>query len=99
GASDLVVVNDRKRYIRWPGGTAHPAVLGPADVPALRASTGFFARKLDPAAWPEAYDVLHELADSNGCARPRQQAMTSPAPAWLVAHAESERLIVVAGVP
>jgi hypothetical protein len=64
GAPDLVVVNDRKRYIRWPGGTAHPAVLGPTDVPALRTSTDLFARKLHPAAWPEAYDVLHELADS-----------------------------------
>jgi hypothetical protein len=64
GAPALVVVNDRKRYLRWPGGTPHPAMLGPVDVPALRTSTDFFARKLDPAAWPEAYEVLHELADS-----------------------------------
>lgn len=62
GAPELAVVNDRRRYVRWPGGTAHPAVLGPGDLPALRDSDAFFARKVDPGAWPEVYDVLDELA-------------------------------------
>jgi hypothetical protein len=59
---ELAVVNDRRRYVRWPGGTAHPAVLGPDDLPALRESDAFFARKVDLAAWPEACDVLDDLA-------------------------------------
>ena len=86
GAPDLVVINDRKRYIRWPGGTAHPAVLGPADVPALRASTDFFARKLDPAAWPEGSagdNCGHERGQGSGCpawaaAAEFQTAFTAP---------------------
>lgn len=63
GEPELDVVNDRRRYIRWPrGGAWHPAVLEPADLPDMRASTGFFARKVNPEAWPEVYDVLDELA-------------------------------------
>jgi core-2/I-Branching enzyme len=64
GEPDLTVVNDRRRYVRWPGGTPHPAVLGPADLPALRESDAFFARKVDPAAWPQAFDVLDALAQA-----------------------------------
>lgn len=64
GEPELIVVNERRRYVRWPGGTAHPAALGPADVPALRDSSDFFARKVDLAAWPQACDVLDALADS-----------------------------------
>jgi hypothetical protein len=62
GDPELEVVNDRRRYVRWPGGTPHPAVLGPDDLPALRESNAFFARKVDPAAWPQACDLLDELA-------------------------------------
>jgi hypothetical protein len=63
GEPELTVVNDRRRYIRWPGGGAtHPAVLGPADLAALRASDAFFARKVDLDAWPQACDVLDALA-------------------------------------
>ena len=61
GEPELVVVNDRRRYVRWPGGSHHPAVLGPADLPALGESNAFFVRKIDPAAWPEAYDALDAL--------------------------------------
>jgi hypothetical protein len=70
GEPELAVVNELRRYIRWPGGgVRHPAVLGPADVPAMRASSAFFARKLDPQAWPEAFDSLDELAEGreNNC--------------------------------
>jgi Core-2/I-Branching enzyme len=64
GEPELNVVNELRRYIRWPGGgVLHPATLGPADVPEMRASNGFFARKLNPEAWPEAYDALDELAE------------------------------------
>jgi hypothetical protein len=64
GEPELTVINDRRRYVRWPGGTAHPVVLGPTDLPALRESNAFFARKVDLATWPEAYDVLDELAQA-----------------------------------
>jgi len=62
GEPDLVVMNDRRRYIRWPPRSRHPAALVPADLPNLRASNAFFARKVDLAAWPEAYDALDALA-------------------------------------
>jgi hypothetical protein len=61
GEPELTLVNDRRRYVRWPGGTAHPAVLGPGDLPALRASDAFFARKVDPVAWPQVYDELNQI--------------------------------------
>jgi hypothetical protein len=64
GAPELVVVNERRRYVRWPGGTAHPALIGPADLPKLRDSDAFFARKVDLTAWPQACDVLDDLAEA-----------------------------------
>jgi hypothetical protein len=64
GEPRLTVVNDRRRYMRWGTQSPHPAVLGPGDLPALRASTDFFARKMDLARWPAAFDVLDELAES-----------------------------------
>jgi hypothetical protein len=64
GEPELVVVNDRRRYVRWPGGTPHPAVLGPAELPALRESSAFFARKIDLEAWPQAFEALDELAQA-----------------------------------
>jgi hypothetical protein len=64
GDPALTVINDRRRYVRWPGGTAHPAVLGPGDLPALRTSDAFFARKVDPAAWPQVYEELDQLSQS-----------------------------------
>ena len=68
GDPELVIVNDRRRYVRWPGGTAHPAVLGPGDLPALRESNAFFARKVDPAVWPQACDVFDALAEVRAAA-------------------------------
>lgn len=64
GEPELVVVNDRRRYVRWPGGTPHPAVLGPEDLPALQESNAFFARKIDLDAWPQAFEALDALAQA-----------------------------------
>ena len=65
GEPRLAVVNDRRRYVRWPGpGASHPAALEPADLPALRTSSAFFARKVDLAAWPQACDELDALAQA-----------------------------------
>ena len=65
GEPELEVVNDRRRYIRWPGGGVfHPAALEPADLPKLQESNAFFARKVDPAAWPEVCDALDDLAQT-----------------------------------
>jgi hypothetical protein len=64
GEPELVVINDRRRYVRWSGGTPHPAVLGPGDLPALMESDAFFARKVDLAAWPQTCDELDALARS-----------------------------------
>lgn len=68
GEPELTVVNDRRRYVRWPGGTAHPAVLGPDDLPALRESDAFFARKVDPLAWPQVYEELDQLSQARSAA-------------------------------
>lgn len=63
GQPDLTVVNDRKRYFRWPEhGAKHPMVISPEDLPELRTSSDFFARKIDLGAWPEACDALDDLA-------------------------------------
>jgi hypothetical protein len=63
GKPDLTVVNDRKRYIRWPKpGNPHPAVISPEDLPELRTSSAFFARKVDLGAWPDVCDALDDLA-------------------------------------
>jgi hypothetical protein len=65
GEPELTVVNDRRRFIRWPGaGDGHPAVLGPGDLPDLRASDAFFARKIDLATWPQACEQLDALAEA-----------------------------------
>lgn len=44
-----IVSSSLLRYIRWPG----PKVLGIEDLPAIRASGAFFARKVHPAASAE----------------------------------------------
>jgi len=75
GEPELKVMNDRRRYIRWPGRSQHPATVGPDDLPALAACTDFFARKLDLTAWPEACDVLDDLAE----AKDRPRPLVSPA--------------------
>jgi hypothetical protein len=63
GKPDLTVLNDRKRYLRWPQpGAKHPAIISPEDLPELRTSSAFFARKVDLGAWPEVCDALDDLA-------------------------------------
>ncbi len=62
GSPELAVVNDSRRYIRWPDGAWHPAALEPADLTELRSSGAFFARKVDPARWPQMCDHLDDLA-------------------------------------
>jgi Core-2/I-Branching enzyme len=62
GSPELAVVNDSRRYIRWPRGASHPAALRPADLAALTQSGAFFARKVDLAHWPQACDQLDDLA-------------------------------------
>jgi len=74
GEPELTVVNDRRRYIRWPPRSQHPVTLRPADLPAMTASTDFFARKVDLAAWPEVCDVLDDLAES----KDRRHPVVSP---------------------
>jgi len=39
-----------RRFIRWPEGDSSPAVLTRADLPMIRASNAWFARKIDLAA-------------------------------------------------
>lgn len=42
------IESDPRRYIRWQGGgNGGPAFLDESDLPAMRASKGFFARKID----------------------------------------------------
>jgi Core-2/I-Branching enzyme len=57
------VARDSKRYIRWGEGAMHPDVLTPADLPELRTSDAFFARKLDATLHPQMPDLLDALAD------------------------------------
>lgn len=84
GKPELTVVNDRRRYVRWPGGGAwHPALLGAQDLPEMRASNAFFARKVDQEVWPEAYDMLDDLADGKSLsAPPPRLAATRLAPGY-----------------
>lgn len=45
------IVSDPMRYIRWQGGgNGGPAFLDASDLPAMRESRGFFARKIDDLA-------------------------------------------------
>jgi hypothetical protein len=54
----LQVANDRKRFIRWEQGAAHPRTLAAADLPAIETSSDFFARKVDLTASAELLDGL-----------------------------------------
>ena len=58
GASHLKILNDRRRYLRWTTGSWHPEVLDGRDLPAIRESDAFFARKVDPLASRELLDAL-----------------------------------------
>jgi hypothetical protein len=54
------VDNEELHYVDWSAGKAHPAVLGVADLPKLRASDKLFARKFDAAVDSEILDLLDE---------------------------------------
>jgi Core-2/I-Branching enzyme len=58
------VENKLVHYIDWSAGSAHPAILGTADLPKLRASDELFARKFDASVDSEILDLLdREPAD------------------------------------
>jgi hypothetical protein len=61
GGGDLDVVNDDRRFIRWHGQLPHPPMITAADVPAIRASDAFFARKLRSQD-EETLDLLDAIA-------------------------------------
>jgi hypothetical protein len=61
-ANHLKIVGDRRRYIRWVDGQRSPKLLGLADLPALRTSGDFFARKFDSERTSAVLDHLDILA-------------------------------------
>ena len=61
-AEHLTVVGNRRRYIRWTEGDAHPAFLDDADAPAVRASGDYFARKVDSVGTAALLDRLDALS-------------------------------------
>lgn len=63
-AAQLTVSGERKRYIRWTEGDAHPAYLEPAEAEAIRGSGDFFARKVDAVRSAELLDRLDALGVS-----------------------------------
>jgi hypothetical protein len=65
GDAGLTVTNDRKRFIRWTGGSPHPALLTEADADEISSSGDFFARKVDSigsAGLLDRLDRLHQGA-------------------------------------
>jgi hypothetical protein len=60
-AGHLQVSGERKRYIRWTEGDAHPAYLEAAEAEAVRGSGDFFARKVDTALTGDLLDRLDRL--------------------------------------
>jgi hypothetical protein len=67
GADHLDIVGERKRFLRWTRGHAHPALLEAAEAEAVRTSGDFFARKVDSTRTGELLDRL----DGLGVAGPR----------------------------
>ena len=58
-APDLHLASDDGRFVRWTRpGSGSPDTLGPADIPELRASRKFFARKFDGAGDLTVLDVF-----------------------------------------
>jgi hypothetical protein len=60
GPLAATVDNVELHYVDWSAGSAHPAVLGVADLPKLRASDKLFARKFDAAVDSDVLDLLDE---------------------------------------
>ncbi len=64
-ADDLRIVNDRKRFIRWSPGAAHPEVLTEGDAPQLLASGAYFGRKVELPSSRALLDRLDAAAVSD----------------------------------
>lgn len=64
-ADDLRIVNDRKRFIRWSPGAAHPEVLTEDDAPQLLASGAYFGRKVELPSSRALLDRLDAAAVSD----------------------------------
>ena len=60
GPLAATVDNVELHYVDWSAGSAHPAVLGVADLPKLRAPDKLFARKFDAAVDSDVLDHLDE---------------------------------------
>jgi hypothetical protein len=60
-AAHLDLRGDRRRYIRWTEGDAHPAYLVAAEAEAVRGSGDFFARKVDSTLTGDLLDRLDAL--------------------------------------
>jgi hypothetical protein len=58
GATELRVVGERRRYIRWVEGRPHPETLDLSDYEDIRRSGDFFARKVDSAVSAQLMDAL-----------------------------------------
>jgi hypothetical protein len=55
------ITNDNLRYIDWSGGGPSPKILTSSDLPALLASSRFFARKFDISRDAEVLNRLDQL--------------------------------------
>jgi len=63
-APKLAIAPDPRRFIQWPASPSrHPLPLTLADLPALRVSTAFFARKVDPEHHADVCAQLDDLAE------------------------------------
>jgi hypothetical protein len=58
GATEMRVVGERRRYIRWVEGRPHPETLDLSDYEDIRRSGDFFARKVDSAVSAQLMDAL-----------------------------------------
>ena len=58
-----IIITDNLRYVDWGSarGGSHPAVLDETDLPTIKASSAFFARKLSS----ERSGLLRKLIDSS----------------------------------
>lgn len=61
-ADDLQLIHDRRRYVRWTPGDPHPAYLSSDDLPAIRASSAYFCRKVDSERNRDVVDLLDAAA-------------------------------------
>jgi len=62
-ADHLRFANDRRRFIKWTSGAAHPALLTEEHFDAITTSGDFFARKVDSYASGVLLDRLDDFVD------------------------------------